>query len=57
MTLSIVFGDDFANQSRDKKGKSILELPNSYIVLDIETTGLDPAWDEIIEIGRASYIR
>ncbi len=26
--------------SRDKKGKSIIENPTEYIVLDIETTGL-----------------
>lgn len=33
------------------KGKSLLELPSSYTIVDIETTGLYPAYDEIIEIG------
>lgn len=36
---------------REYKGNSLLELMNTYVVLDIETTGLDPAYDEIIEIA------
>ena len=31
------------------KGKSLLELPDSYIVIDIETTGYLPYIDDIIE--------
>lgn len=34
-----------------KKGKSLLELPDDYTVIDIETTGLDTSYDDIIEIG------
>ncbi len=36
---------------RELKGKSLIEIPNKYIAFDIETTGLDSMYDEIIEIG------
>ena len=33
------------------KGNSLLETVSDYMVIDIETTGFDPFWDEIIEVA------
>lgn len=37
--------------TRQHKGKSLLTFPADYTVVDIETTGLDTRWDEIIELS------
>lgn len=36
---------------RSLKGKSTIDLLSDYIIFDIETTGLDSSYDEVIEIG------
>ena len=48
--------DRFSIAEREKiertlKGKSTIDLLSDYIIFDIETTGLDSSYDEIIEIG------
>ena len=40
---------------RDGKGKSIIAFPEKYVVVDIETTGLSPQQNEIIEISAIRY--
>ena len=32
-------------------GRSLVTFPDTYVVVDLETTGLDPERDQIIEIG------
>lgn len=36
---------------RDFKGKSIFVISDDYVVIDLETTGLSPQYDKIIELG------
>lgn len=33
------------------KGKNLLEIPETYVVIDIETTGLSPEYNDIIELS------
>lgn len=40
---------------REEKGKSLIASPDSFVVLDIETTGYLPEWDHIIEVGAIKY--
>lgn len=40
---------------REGKGKSIIDFPSDYAVIDIETTGLDPRYCDIIELSAAKY--
>lgn len=40
---------------REEKGKSLIASPDSFVVLDIETTGYLPEWDRIIEVGAIKY--
>ncbi|MCY1714043.1 exonuclease domain-containing protein [Caproiciproducens galactitolivorans] len=54
MDIRISFG--FGNNEksiaqREFKGKSLLKELDDYVVLDLETTGLDPDYDDIIEMA------
>ena len=42
---------DDVKRERRRKGKSLLEIPKDYCIIDTETTGLDPYYDDIIEIS------
>ena len=41
---------------RAEKGNSIIEFPPSYCMIDLETTGYSPLWDEIIEVAAMKII-
>ena len=44
-----------AKVKRIGKGCAVKCLPDKYVVVDIETTGLDPQSNEIIEISALKY--
>lgn len=39
------------NKPLRNKGDNLLEFPKEYVVIDLETTGLNPEFDEIIEVA------
>lgn len=43
------------NIEKRKKGKSLLSILDKFTVIDLETTGFDPQYDEILEIGALKY--
>lgn len=51
MKVTINFGGSSEKADRTRKGESLLTLPTTYTVVDLETTGLDPRWNDIIEFG------
>ncbi len=55
MPISISISTNDLKRTRESKGKSLLEFPKDYCVVDIETTGFSPEWDVIIEIGALKF--
>ncbi|MGI6608567.1 MAG: exonuclease domain-containing protein [Erysipelotrichaceae bacterium] len=53
--INIKYGNikvsDIIKKERTEKGKSLTDLLDCYTIFDVETTGLDTFFDEIIEIG------
>lgn len=35
--------------------ESIIALPNDYVVVDLETTGMNPRWEDILELAAIRY--
>ena len=42
-------------KKRKYKGKSLIDFPQEYCIVDLETTGFSPNYDSIIEIGAIKY--
>lgn len=52
-TIKNLFNDEsiISKPLCKERGKSIIAFPDDYVVLDIETTGLNPKTNEIIELS------
>ncbi|MBB5337557.1 exonuclease domain-containing protein [Pectinatus brassicae] len=62
MSINISFSDgefkiatNTKGSPKRQKGNSFLEFPKDYTIIDLETTGFDARYDEIIEIGCIKY--
>jgi DNA polymerase-3 subunit epsilon len=50
-TGKIEHTERLGKRQRDQKGRSLFEMPFEYCTIDLETTGLMPSFDEIIEFA------
>ena len=46
----ITIEQDQPSKTNREKGKSLIDFPRDYTVIDIETTGYDYKYDSIIEV-------
>lgn len=51
LTLSLGSDSQDVKTRRPGKGSGIIDFPSEYVAIDVETTGLDYQFDEIIEIA------
>ena len=49
--FSMGFSNEYRLEHRIDKGRSLVCLPQDYTIIDLETTGLSPRCDEIIELA------
>lgn len=55
--ITFSFGTDTPQKKQPRnKGKSLILIPENYCIIDIETTGLSPDFDSIIEVSAVKYI-
>lgn len=51
MAITISFFGSLPPKVRGEKGKSLIQSPQDFTVIDTETTGFEPEFDEIIEFA------
>lgn len=52
MAFELIMGLSRAQESTQRqKGQSLLSFPDDYTIIDLETTGMNPKFDDIIEIA------